>query len=162
MKCEVPTPDRGRSSGAAGRASPASMMRAPSSGSPARRSSSISDTRGSEAIFWVCNASAETRRSGAPSASGATLTSEQYGAPLPVISVASAPWRLDRSSPRTIPAESVDDDGFMALESFLKLKDFFRANGGSFRGLAHYMSKIRLICPGWGTRSHFSPALHCS
>jgi two-component system response regulator ChvI len=46
----------------------------------------------------------------------------------------------------------------MGLESFLKLKDFFRAKGGSFRGLAHYMSEIRLIWPGRGTR-HISAQL---
>lgn len=70
---------------------PLRTMRAPSSGSPARRSSSISDTRASARIFFVCAASRDTRMSGAPSAALATLTSEQKGAPVSAISVASAP-----------------------------------------------------------------------
>ena len=49
-------------------ARPASMIRAPSSGSPSARSSSISETRGSARMFLVCSASREISRIGEPSA----------------------------------------------------------------------------------------------
>ena len=58
-------------------AAPINMTRAPCKGSPALRSSSISETRGSARMFLVCTARREIRRSGAPSAAVATLTSEQ-------------------------------------------------------------------------------------
>src|SRR5256885_1146383 len=76
------------------------MIRAPSSGSPAARSSSISETLLSSRIFLVCTASREISRIGEPSAWAATLTREQYGSWLSAIRVASAPCRLRRSSDR--------------------------------------------------------------
>src|SRR4051812_47355624 len=76
------------------------MIRAPSSGSPSLRSSSISETLESPRIFRVCRASPEISRIGEPSGWLARLTSEQYGSPLSGISVASAPWRLRRNSER--------------------------------------------------------------
>src|SRR5262249_14057956 len=75
-----------------------SMTRAPSSGSPPLRSSSIRDTRLSARRFWVCNASLESRSSGEPSTAVATFTSEQYGSPEPAINVANAPERPSRSN----------------------------------------------------------------
>ena len=53
------------------------MIRAPSSGSPAARSSSISETRVSARIFLVWTASREISRIGEPSGALATFTSEQ-------------------------------------------------------------------------------------
>ncbi len=70
------------SSPVAGSASPASMIRAPSqriARAGARRASARRADR--RAIFLVCSASRETSSSGEPSASVATLTSEQYGSP---------------------------------------------------------------------------------
>jgi len=58
-------------------ARPDNMIRDPSSGSPSARSSSISDTRGSASTFLVWIARREINRSGEPSGSLATLTSEQ-------------------------------------------------------------------------------------
>src|SRR3954466_6042926 len=98
------------------------MIRAPSSGSPSARWSSISETLESPRIFLVCKASREISRIGEPSEKLATLTSEQYGSLGPGISVASAPCRLRRSSDRASAAASKSDVSYMVEFQYLVAK----------------------------------------
>src|SRR4029450_7608993 len=77
---------------------PVSMTRAPSSGSPSFRSSSISERVGSARICFVCSARLDNRKTRAPLTEVATFTNEQYGSPEPGNNVASAPERASRRS----------------------------------------------------------------
>src|SRR3954465_3823313 len=111
------------------------MIRAPSRGSPAARSSSISDTRPSPRIFFVCSASREMSSTGDASAWLATLTNEQYGSPLAGIRVASAPCRLRRSSERaSLEASKLAFGCMVIFRAILLQKRPFLGQRGCYTG----------------------------
>src|SRR5579871_2185181 len=103
-------------------------------------------------------ASREIKRIGEPSGWLATFTSEQYGSPLPVIRVASAPCRLRRRSDLTDLAGS--KSGVNCIDYFLPSYcnlDLFSGKPASGWVEAPWNKKAL----SWNSVT-LQPSLHCS